>query len=108
MILRHYYRLYAIHIQNIAGMICVHGTRSIEWIWVECAKIACHGDGLIHDGQKERIRTFCTLDSNPFNDVYSIFMLSVILIMRTEWERIKNGWECDWLWFKVGFDFCNS
>ena len=98
MILRHYYRLYAIHIQNIAGMICVHGTRSIEWIWVECAKIACHGDGLIHDGQKERIRTFCTLDSNPFNDVYSIFMLSVILIMRIEWKELKtdeNVFGCD-------------
>ena len=31
-------------------MICVYISRSIEWIWVECAKIACHGDGLIHDG----------------------------------------------------------
>ena len=50
MILRHYYRLYAIHKQNIAGMICVYISRSIEWIWVECAKIACHGDGLIHNG----------------------------------------------------------
>ena len=50
MILRHYYRLYAIHEQNIVGMICVYKKRSIEWIWVECAKIACHGDGLIHNG----------------------------------------------------------
>ena len=50
MILRHYYRLYAIHIQNIVGMICVYISRSIEWMWVECAKIACHVDGLIHDG----------------------------------------------------------
>ena len=50
MILRHYYRLYAIHKQNRVGVICVYKTRSIEWILVECAKIACHGDGLIHDG----------------------------------------------------------
>ena len=71
-------------------MICVYKKRSIEWIWVECAKIVCHGDGLIHDGQKEGIRTFCTLDSNPFNDVYSIFMLSVILIMRIEWKELKT------------------
>ena len=73
-------------------------SRSIEWIWVECAKIACHGDGLIHDGQKERIRTFCTLDSNLFNDVNSIFMLSVILIMRIEWKELKtdeNVFGCD-------------
>ena len=100
MIHRHYYRLYAIHKQNRVGMICVYKSRSIEWIWVECAKIACHGDGLIHDGQKERIRTFCTLDSNPFNDVYSIYMLSVIMIMRTEWKESKmdedvNGWDLE-------------
>ena len=50
MIHRHYYRLYAIHKQNRVGMICVYKSRSIEWIWVECAKIACHGDGLIHNG----------------------------------------------------------
>ena len=31
-----------------------------------------------------------TLDSNPFNDVYSIFMLSVILIMRIEWKELKT------------------
>ena len=50
MILRHYYGLYAIHIQNRVGVISVYILRSIEWIWVECAKIVCHGDGLIHDG----------------------------------------------------------
>ena len=30
-----------------------------------------------------------TIDSNPFNDVYSIYMLSVIMIMRTEWKESK-------------------
>ena len=39
-------------------------------------------------GRKEK-RTFCTLDSNPFNDVYSILMLSVIMIMRIEWKESK-------------------
>ena len=53
MIHRHYYRLHPIHIQNIAGMICIYISRSIEWIWVECAKIVCHGDGLKQDRQKE-------------------------------------------------------
>ena len=47
-----------------------------------------------------------TLDSNPFNDMYSIFMPSMIMIMRIEWERIKMGWDWDWLWFGIGFDFC--
>ena len=55
MIHRQYYRLYAIHIQNIAGMICVYKLRSIEWTGDECAKIACYGDGLIHNAwQKGR------------------------------------------------------
>ena len=53
MILRHYYRLYAIHKQNRVGMICVYISRSIEWTLVEYTKIACHGDGLIQDRQKE-------------------------------------------------------
>ena len=35
------------------------------------------------EGRKEG-RTFSTLDSNPFNDVYSMLMLSVIMIMRNE------------------------
>ena len=50
---------------------------------------------------KEEKRTFSALDSNPFNDVYSIFMPSMIMIMRIEWERIKMGWDWDWLWFGV-------
>ena len=90
-------------------MICVFKSRSIEWKWVECAKIACHGDGLLHDGWKEgrkEGRTFSTLDSNPFNDMHSIFMLSVIIIMRIESKRIRIGWECDGLWFGIGFNFC--
>ena len=28
--------------------------RSIEWIWVECAKIACHGDELFHIERKDK------------------------------------------------------
>ena len=51
--------------------------------------------------RKEEKRTFSALDSNPFNDVYSIFMPSMIMIMRIEWERIKMGWDWDWLWFGV-------
>ena len=39
------------------------------------------------DDRKEEERT---MDSNPFNDVYSIFMLSVILIMRIEWKELKT------------------
>ena len=31
-----------------------------------------------------------TLDFNPFNNVYSIYMLSVILIMRIEWKELKT------------------
>ena len=50
MIHRHYYRLHAIHKQNKVGMTYVPKSRSIEWMWVECAKIVCHGDGLIHNG----------------------------------------------------------
>ena len=53
MIHRQYYGLYAIHKQNRVGMISVYKLRSIEWIWVECAKIVCHGDGLKQDRQKE-------------------------------------------------------
>ena len=75
-------------------------SRSIERIWIECAEIAYHEDWLIHDGQKRR-KEKRTLDSNPFNDVYSIFMLSVIMIIRIEWERIKMGWDWDWLWFGI-------
>ena len=48
-------------------------------------------------GRKEG-RTLSALDSNPFNDVYSIYMLSVILIMRTEWKELKtdeNVFGCD-------------
>ena len=47
------------------------------------------------DDRKEEERT---MDSNPFNDVYSIFMLSVILIMRIEWKELKtdeNVFGCD-------------
>ena len=47
------------------------------------------------DDRKEEERT---MDSNPFNDVYSIFMLSVILIMRIEWKESKtdeNVFGCD-------------
>ena len=29
-------------------------SRSIERIWIECAKTACHGDGLIQDRQKRK------------------------------------------------------
>ena len=29
-------------------------SRSIEWILIECTKIACHGDGLIQDRQKRK------------------------------------------------------
>ena len=40
-----------------------------------------------------------TIDSNPFNDVYSIYMLSVIMIMRIEWKESKwigeNVINCD-------------
>ena len=50
MIHRHYYRMYAIHKQNRVGMICVPKSLSTEWILGEYAKIAYHGDGLIHDG----------------------------------------------------------
>ena len=49
------------------------------------------------DKRKEE-RTFSALDSNPFNDVYSIYMLSVIMIMRTEWKESKtdeNEFGCD-------------
>ena len=58
-------------------------------------------DWYMMDDRKEEKRAFCTLDSNPFNDVYSIIMLSVIMIMRIEWKELKNGWECVWLWFGV-------
>ena len=58
---------------------------SIEWILVECAKIACHGDELLHDKQKRKEgRTLSALDSNLFNDVYSIYMPFMIMIMRIE------------------------
>ena len=36
-----------------------------------------------------------TLDFNPFNNVYSIYMLSVIMIMRIEWKESK--WMRMWL-----------
>ena len=88
MILRHYYRLYAIHIQNIAGMICVHEITiywmNMSWMCEDCMPWRW-------------IDTWWT-DSNPFNDVYSIFMLSVILIMRIEWKELKtdeNVFGCD-------------
>ena len=48
-----------------------------------------------------------TLDSNPFNNVYSIYMLSVILIMRIEWKESKWMRMClVVIWSQ--FDFCNS
>ena len=51
------------------------------------------------EGRKEK-RTFCTLDSNFFNDMHLIFMplMIMIMIMRTEWERIimdENVIGCD-------------
>ena len=40
--------------------------------------------------ERNEKRTFCTLDSNPFNDVYSILILFVIMIMRNEWKELKT------------------
>ena len=111
MILRHYYRLYAIHKQNRVGVICVNKNTiywmNISWMCEDCMPWRWI-DTQWMIGRKEG-RTFSALDSNPFNDVYSIYMLSVILIMRTEWERDKlDWWECVWLWFGIGFGFCKS
>ena len=47
---------------------------------------------------KEEKKAFSVWDSNPFNDVYSIFIPSMIMILRTEWKESKwNGIEigCD-------------
>ena len=46
-------------------------------------------DCYMMDDRKEEERT---MDSNPFNDVYSIFMLTVILTMRIGWKELKTDW----------------
>ena len=110
MIFRHYYGLYAIHKQKSAGMIRVHRFK-IYWIIIIWMYKDCILWRLIDTWwtkNRKDGRTFSALDSNPFNDVHSMLMLSVIIIMRNEKERIKMGWDWDWLWFKNGFDFCNS
>ena len=88
---RHYYRLYAIHKQNRVGMICVYKGiywMNMSWMCEDCIPWRWI-DTWWMIGRKEK-RTFCTLDSNPFNDVYSILILFVIMIMRNEWKELKT------------------
>ena len=86
----------SLHMEQCWNGLC-YWSRSIEWIWVECAQYVYQWDGLLHVGWKEEhfvleilihsvimcILYYCYMDYNIEN------------CMREN----GNGWECDWLWY---------
>ena len=97
MIPRFCHRMHAVRKWNSPGNSLCFWSRSIEWIWVECAQYTYQWNGLLHVGWKEEHFELEILIHSVIMCIlfFAIFDYEIESCMR----KNRNGWECDWLWY---------